>query len=115
MLDDDIRNGPDRPAQSARSIGIARLVAGIVLDIPALRLLVRLAGPCTSTRFVQPMRDDDPDGTRFKTLVRGLQLSSTDIRFVVLPAGSGLINWAQGNLLLELDACAGRRPIGAGR
>jgi hypothetical protein len=108
MLDDQILNRRDRPAPAGRSIGI-------VLDIPAAPLLVRPAGPCTSTRFVQPMRDDDPDGTRFKTLVRGLQLSSTDIRFAVLPDGSNPNTRARGNFLVELDACSGLRRIGAGR
>jgi hypothetical protein len=113
--DEDILDRRDRAAPSARSIGIGPVIAGIALDIPAAPLLVRLAGTCISMHFVQPMREDDPDGTRFETLVRGLQLSWAAIRFVMLPAGSDPTDRALANVLVERDACAGRRRIAAGR
>jgi hypothetical protein len=114
MLAEKIPIRRDRSAPSARAIGIAPAIPGIALDIPAARLLVRPAGACISMRFVQPMRDD-PDGTRFETLVRGLQLSSAGIRFVTLPARSDPADRVLGAFLVELGACAGRRRIGAGR
>jgi hypothetical protein len=88
MLDEDIRDRPDRAAPSARATGLVPVLAGAALDIADAPLLVRLAGTRASMRFVQPMGDDDPDGTRFKALVRRLKLSSTDISFVIEPAGS---------------------------
>jgi hypothetical protein len=115
MLDEDILNRRNRDTPSARSIGIVSVVAGIALDISAAGLLALLAGTCVSMRFVQHICDDDPDGTRFKTLVRGLQLSATEIRFVVLPAGPDPTDRALANFLVEPAACAGQCRIGAGR